>query len=387
MELLEAYIGELRLIRASGAGVPETSYYVPLAELVNAVGQTLRPKVHCIMTLKNQGAGLPDGGLFTPDQFRKGEGEPFPGQIPARGAIEVKSVGEDVWLTADGSQVSRYLEKYRQLLVTNYRDFVFVGQDGSGRPAVRESFRLAESEAAFWAAAAHPGKLARERGASFEEFLKRVMLQASPLATPRDVAWFLASYAREARARVEAAGPDALGAIREALEEGLGMEFQGRKGEHFFRSTLVQTLFYGIFAAWVLRSKQHPESSDAASFNCQTAAHYLRVPVLRKLFHEVADPGQLEALRLPEVLDWAGEVLNRVDKPSFFARFEEEHAVQYFYEPFLEAYDPELPVRGVTAGTIRPELKLLGRVSRVGGGNLDPSAGDLELTAGWGYAG
>ena len=251
-------------------------------------------------------------------------------------------MGEGVWLTADGSQVSRYLEKYRQLLVTNYRDFVFVGQDRDGRPAVRESFRLAESEAAFWAAAAHPGKLARERGASFEELLKRVMLHASPLATPRDVAWFLASYAREARARVEAAGPDALGAIREALEEGLGMEFQGRRGEHFFRSTLVQTLFYGIFAAWVLWSKQHPESSDAASFNWQTAAHYLRVPVLRKLFHEVADPGQLEALRLPEVLDWAGEVLNRVDRSSFFARFEEEHAVQYFYEPFLEAYDPEL---------------------------------------------
>ena len=342
MELLEAYIRELRLIRASGAGVPETSYYVPLAELLNAVGQTLKPKVRCIMTLKDQGAGIPDGGFFTPDQFRKGEGEPLPGQIPARGVVEVKPVGEDAWLTADGSQVSRYWEKYRQLLVTNYRDFVFVGQDGEGRPAKRESYRLAESETAFWAAAAHPGRLAREQGASFEEFLRRVMRHAAPLATPRDVAWFLASYAREARARVDAAGPEALATVREALEEGLGMEFQGRRGEHFFRSTLVQTLFYGIFSAWVLWSKQHSGSSAGVTFNWQTAAHYLRVPVLRKLFYEVAEPGQLETLQLPEVLDWAGEVLNRVDRPSFFARFEEEHAVQYFYEPFLEAYDPEL---------------------------------------------
>src|SRR5207249_3528014 len=29
-------------------------------------------------------------------------------------------------------------------------------------------------------------------------------------------------------------------------------------------------------------------------------------------------------------------------RPEFFARFVEDHAVQYFYEPFLEAFDPEL---------------------------------------------
>ena len=43
-----------------------------------------------------------------------------------------------------------------------------------------------------------------------------------------------------------------------------------------------------------------------------------------------------------EVLDWAAAALNRVDRAAFFARFEENHAVQYFYEPFLEAFDPEL---------------------------------------------
>jgi len=31
-----------------------------------------------------------------------------------------------------------------------------------------------------------------------------------------------------------------------------------------------------------------------------------------------------------------------VERGEFFGRFEDEHAVQYFYEPFLEAYDPEL---------------------------------------------
>ena len=38
----------------------------------------------------------------------------------------------------------------------------------------------------------------------------------------------------------------------------------------------------------------------------------------------------------------AGAALNWVDRAAFFSSFEEGHAVQYFYEPFLEAFDPEL---------------------------------------------
>jgi len=49
--------------------------------------------------------------------------------------------------------------------------------------------------------------------------------------------------------------------------------------------------------------------------------------------------------------------------------------------------DVEHPVKGVTAGRIRPELKGIGVVSRVGGGALDPDKGELDLTADWGHAG
>lgn len=49
--------------------------------------------------------------------------------------------------------------------------------------------------------------------------------------------------------------------------------------------------------------------------------------------------------------------------------------------------DPETPVFGVTAGTIRSELKPLAVISKVGGGSLDPEAGDLALTVGWGHGG
>ena len=57
------------------------------------------------------------------------------------------------------------------------------------------------------------------------------------------MAWLLASYARDGLARVEAAGDaPSLTAVRSALEEALGVRFQGEKGTRFFYSTLVQTL-------------------------------------------------------------------------------------------------------------------------------------------------
>jgi hypothetical protein len=49
--------------------------------------------------------------------------------------------------------------------------------------------------------------------------------------------------------------------------------------------------------------------------------------------------------------------------------------------------DTETPAPGVTSGAIRPELKVLAVIAREGGGPLNPDAGDLALTAGWGYGG
>ena len=49
--------------------------------------------------------------------------------------------------------------------------------------------------------------------------------------------------------------------------------------------------------------------------------------------------------------------------------------------------DLETPVSGVTSGTIRPELRAIAVISRAGGGALNPEAGDLAVTAGWGHAG
>jgi hypothetical protein len=49
--------------------------------------------------------------------------------------------------------------------------------------------------------------------------------------------------------------------------------------------------------------------------------------------------------------------------------------------------DPEAPVPGVTTGDIRPELRPIAIISRTDGKPLNPTTGDLALTAGWGHAG
>ena len=78
------------------------------------------------------------------------------------------------------------------------------------------------------------------------------------------------------------------------------------------------------------------------SFNWHEAVWHLRAPVLRALFQQLSDPGRLQPLGLVEVLDWTAAALDRVDQTAFFNRFNEGEAVPYFYEPFLQAFDPAL---------------------------------------------
>ena len=49
--------------------------------------------------------------------------------------------------------------------------------------------------------------------------------------------------------------------------------------------------------------------------------------------------------------------------------------------------DVDRPVAGVTAGKNRPELRSVGMMFRVGGGSINPDAGELAMTVGWGYPG
>ena len=244
----ESYFADLGRVRRSGGGTVERSYYPALAGLLAAVGRSLNPRVFCVLEGADQGAGHPDCALYTARQIQ--EGQPREGQVPERGVVEVKGVGDDAWMTAESKQVSRYWGHYRLVLVTNLRDFVLVGTDENGSPAKLETLRLAEDADDFWSKVEKPRAFSQEVGAGLGEYLARALSHSAALAEPRDVAWLLASYARDGLARVEAAGDaPSLVTVRSALEEALGIRFEGERGDRFFRSTLIQTLFYGVFSA------------------------------------------------------------------------------------------------------------------------------------------
>ncbi|WP_051497966.1 type ISP restriction/modification enzyme [Candidatus Contendibacter odensensis] len=337
---LETYLATLCQIYDTGGGGAETSYYGALENLLNQAGDRLKPQVRAVPQLRNTGAGAPDFGLFSASQFENEcEGEPLPGQKPERGVVEVKGWREDAATVAASEQVARYVQHYGVALVSTYRDFILVGRDAADQPMLLEHFQLAASEAEFLELLRQPRQTAARFGDRLLDFLARALSYNAPLTDPQDLAWFLASHAREARARVDSAGDlPGLIALREGLERALGLKFEGETGERFFRATLVQTLFYGVFSAWVLWARQ----GETGRFDWRAAAWSLHVPMIASLFEQIATPKRLQPLHLDEVLDWAGRTLNRVVREAFFQHFEEEYAVQYFYEPFLKAYDPAL---------------------------------------------
>ena len=380
MAAVEAYFADLGLVRASGGATGERSSYGPLANLLNAVGATLKPKVFCVQELADQGAGHPDFGLYTAKQVQRGR--PREGQVPERGVVEVKSAHEAVMAPRVREQAARYWTRYRLVLVTNLREFVLVGEDAAGRETPLESFHLTENEVEFARRLEMPRAFAREVGTGLGEYLCRALSHRAALAEPKDLAWLLASHARDGLARVEAAGDEpSLQAVRSALEEALGVRFEGDKGLRFFHSTLVQTLFYGVFSAWVLWARADAESGGESpfaggdgtlKFDWRTAVWHLRAPVLRALFQQLSDPGRLQPLGLVEVLDWTAAALDRVDRPAFFSRFNEGEAVPYFYEPFLEAFDPALRKQlGVWYTPVEVVRYMVARVDRALKDDLD----------------
>ena len=228
--------------------------------------------------------------------------------------------------------------------MTTYREFVLVGFNAEGEAASLESFSLAATEAEFWALAAHPGSDAARQAASASPSSCGACCCArrrSPRPRISPGSW-PATRARPASAPRSATCRRWV-STRKALEEALGMRFAGEKGEHFFRSTLVQTLFYGLFAAWVFWAEHHAPGDVAARFDWRDGRRLPAHPHPAEALLRLQPTRRSSALmRIDEVLDWAAEALNRVDRAAFFAELRADHAVQYFYEPFLEAFDPEL---------------------------------------------
>jgi len=258
--------------------------------------------------------------------------------------------------TERNDQIGRYLAQTGVVLVTNVRAVALVAcraghvrQPNTPVPAAEQELL---DEVELWASEEALGRgdpipaTALDRLA---DLLERAVTEFAPIADPSSLAKILARQA----ARAKAALPERFEAVAPLLEDyraALGLSFEDDEGVEFFRSSLVQTAYYALFAGWALWHR----SGEREPFSLDRIGEYLRIPFLGKLFYDFRHPDLLRELRLAPHLERAAETLGRVDRGLFFQRFALPSlsagaddcgalgALTYFYEPFLDAFDPTL---------------------------------------------
>src|SRR4030042_673183 len=100
--------------------------------------------------------------------------------------MEVKPPSDNIDPLASTDQVRSYCRRYGLVLTTNLREWLLLKADEKGEPVLAERYSISATEADFWAAAAHPQKLADAHGVRLIEYLKRPLLTTAPLPPPGD---------------------------------------------------------------------------------------------------------------------------------------------------------------------------------------------------------
>ncbi len=369
------YVEETRRLAAHGS-TTEGTYYPAIRDLI----------VHILRERR-----LPFEVRTGTSEARAG-GSDFPDFTLADRALfvgvfgEVKRPGETLEAMASSTeradQIGRYLARTGTVLLSNVRGFgLLVCAPGYERVAgtpVPPSARELVATVDLWSALSGSGAKARIDAAALAELVElvdRAVTDHAPIADPPDLAKVLARQARDA----EVSLPEDLRPVTPLLDDyrqalGLAFELGDPKGDRFFRSSLVQTVFYSLFAAWILwdrwceeeRRRGRKLTPEEETFDLEKAQAHLRLPFLEELFYDLRRPHYLQRLDLRRHLDRAVATLNRVDRRLFrqrlnFPTIDNETpavaAITYFYEPFLEAFDPELrarPRRLVHAAGDRP---------------------------------
>ena len=342
------YVAQTRRLNSLGSTTEET-FYPAIRDLLSAILRT-----HELPFEVRTGTSEErEGGTDRPD-FVLADAALFVGVFGEVKKSDV-SIGEISESTDRDNQIGRYLARTGVVLVSNVRGFGLLTCAPSfdrslGTPVPPEERDLI-GEVDLWAQATGTGTRTRVDVRAVEELaalVTRSITDFAPIADPADLAKVLARQARDAKDSL----PNDLRAVAPLLDDyrqalGLSFDIDDAKGDRFFRSSLIQTAFYSLFAAWVLWNRGH----DEESFDLEKAQDHLRIPFLEQLFHDIRHPHYMRKLDLARHLERAVSTLQRVDRENFrrrmsFPTVDGENpavaAITYFYEPFLKAFDPQL---------------------------------------------
>lgn len=316
-EACRRYLEALRGIRATGHHTNEQSFYTPLNNLLDSLIAGSKPKRKAMGHPAGINGDFPDVALY---------------EVAANVLVlplEVKPASADIMALGKSAQARRYATSFGggRVLVTNLRQFAVARLHG-GAMVVDSPVSLVAEEAALDA----PGGALGDAPADLASLLDEACSLRGTITDPSSVATFLAFHARHIRDNIAATGePGALLApIGKAFADGLGITVP----DQLLVATVVQTLVYGLFAAWL--DEENPQV-----FDWMDSSYRLEVPVFADVLHAALRPALIRRCNLKQHLDAVGRVLMWVDRDAFDAKFE-GGAIEYFYEPFLARFDETL---------------------------------------------
>lgn len=314
---LSKYLDEVRQVRKSGHGSDERSFYPAIGKLLGAIGASLNPKLGAVSDPSGHKGSYPDLTLF--------ESTSRVLVLP----VEVKPADRTVDQLLGLEQASRYAEAFGGglVLLSNIHQFVLARRTSNGMEVLHQVdvVDVADLDSANPTLLSSDDKLA--------SFLAYGAEPRATLTRPELVAERLAEHSRAMVVQINAAGDvtNLLAPVWQMFESGLGTELD----REFFVPTVVQTLTYGMFAAW-LTSEEPPNE-----FDWQSAAYQVEVPLFADVLHASLRPKLIKKCNLLPHLGAIAAVLRRVDRDAFTARLD-NGAIEYFYEPFLAHFDETL---------------------------------------------
>lgn len=315
---LNAYLAEVRRVRGTGAGTSEQSFYPALNRLLSELGQLTTPKRRALSNPAGIEGDFPDVALYEE------------ASVVLALPLEAKPASTPITAIVGSAQAARYARSFGggRVLVTNLWQFAVAQLDATGVLIAYDTIDLVSNESDLDASPAVSAPVA----VKLVSILEAACSTRATLQKPRAVAQLLAYHASLARDAVLLVGDrDALlEPVSETLRRGLGM----RLDDEFLVPTVVQTLTYGLFAAWL-------SAESPADFDWMSASYRLEVPVFADILHAIMRPTFIRKCDLTGRLAAAARVLQWVDRPAFLAEFEGA-AIEYFYEPFLAHFDAHL---------------------------------------------
>ena len=265
------YVNQTRRLNALPSTTEET-FYPAIRDLISTVLKDRRLPFEVrtgTSEAKAQGTDRPDFILADAALF-----------VGVFGEVKLPNAALDdiAHSTERNNQIGRYLARTGVVLITNIRSFGLVvctagyvrSTDSPVPPDEREILGTVD----VWDGSSSIGGRTRiDAQTVFDlvSLIERSVTDFAPIADPADLAKVLARQARDAREGL----PSDLRPVAPLLDDyrqalGLSFDVGDEKGDRFFRSSLIQTAFYSLFAAWILWDRTgDTERTPAIARSCR----------------------------------------------------------------------------------------------------------------------